>query len=58
MELMISKNISFMNENVTSNNFHKDESYQTKEETDYKNLINRLKEIKISIALLEKTIFK
>ena len=58
MELMISKNISFMNENGTSNNFHKDESYQTNEETDYKNLINRLKDITKTITLLEKTIFR
>ena len=51
------KSISFMSENSTSN-VDNDECYIKNKEIDYKNLINRLKEIKAKIALLEKTIFK
>ena len=47
-----------MSENFTSNEIQNDEFYQNKEERDYKNLITRLKEIKNTISLLEKTIFK
>jgi len=47
-----------MSENITSNNMHNNDSNQDNEETDYKNLIARLKEIKISIALLEKIVFR
>ena len=47
-----------MNENLTSNNIQNDEFSKNKEDSDYKELITRLKEIKLTIALLEKTIFK
>ena len=47
-----------MTENLDSNNIENDKSHLDSEEIDYKYLINRLKEIKSTIALLEKTIFK
>ena len=47
-----------MSENLNSNNFENDEFNMNDEERDYKDLITRLKEIKSTIALLEKTIFK
>ena len=47
-----------MNENFTSDNIKKDESNMNTEDSDYKDLITRLREIKSNIALLEKTIFK
>ena len=47
-----------MSENLTSNNFHNNDFNMDNEEIDYKNLITRLKEIKTSITLLEKIIFK
>ncbi len=47
-----------MSENLTSNNFENDEFDNKAEESDYQNLIIRLKEIKSTIALLGKTIFK
>ena len=47
-----------MTENLNSNNIENDEFQLNNEESDYKDLINRLKEIKSNIALLEKTIFK
>ena len=47
-----------MSENLNSNNLEKDEFNLNSEESDYKDLINRLKEIKSTIASLEKTIFK
>ena len=47
-----------MRENLISDNIQYDEFSQNKEENDYKNLITRLKEIKSTIDLLEKTIFK
>ena len=52
------KNISFMSENLNSNNIEKDEFNLTNEDSDYTDLITRLNEIKSSIALLEKTTFK
>ena len=52
------KSISFMSEKLTSNNIENDDFNLNNEETDYKNLITRLKEIKTSIALLEKIIFR
>ena len=52
------KNISFMSENLNSNNIENDELHFTNENSDYKDLITRLNEIKSTIALLEKTIFK
>ena len=43
-----------MNDESTSNNIENDESYMNIGESDYKNLISRLKEISLIIALLEK----
>ena len=43
-----------MNEKFTSNNFENDELNLNTEESDYKNLVNRLREISSTIALLEK----
>ena len=47
-----------MNENLTPNNIENGELNENTEESDYSNLINRLKEIKKAIVLLEKTIFR
>ena len=47
-----------MSENLTSNNLENDEFNDNAEESDYQMLITRLKEIKSTISLLEKTIFK
>ena len=47
-----------MSENLNSNNFENDEFNLNNEDIDYNDLIIRLKEIKSTIALLEKTIFK
>ena len=47
-----------MNENLTANNIENEDLNLNTEEIAYKNLITRLKEIKKTIALLEKTIFK
>ena len=47
-----------MSENLNSNNIENDELNLNNEDSNYKDLIIRLKEIKSSIALLEKTIFK
>ena len=47
-----------MNGNLNSNNIEKDEFNKKTEECDYKDLIVKLKEIKLTIALLQKTIFK
>ena len=47
-----------MSENLNSNNIDNDEFNLKNEDSDYKDLITRLKEIKSTIALLEKTIFK
>ena len=47
-----------MNEEFTSNNKKNDELILSREEFDYKNLITKLKEIKTTISLLEKIIFK
>ena len=47
-----------MSENSNSNSIENDEFNQNYEDNDYKYLINRLKEIKSTIALLEKTTFK
>ena len=46
-----------MNENLNSNKIENDEFNLNNEDSDYKDLITRLKEIKSTIALLEKTIF-
>ena len=47
-----------MSENLNPNNIENDEFNLNNEDIDYKDLINRLKEIKSTITLLEKTIFK
>ena len=47
-----------MNGNLNSNNIEKDQFNLDIEDSDYKDLITKLKEIKSTIALLEKTIFK
>ena len=47
-----------MSENLNSNNIEYDEFNFINEDSDYKDLITRLNEIKSTIALLEKTIFK
>ena len=47
-----------MSENLNSNNIENDEFNLNNEDSDYKDLITRLKEIKSTIALLEKTFFK
>jgi len=43
-----------MNEKFTSNNIENDELNLNTEESDYKNLVTRLREISSTIALLEK----
>ena len=47
-----------MSENLNSNNIENDDFNPINEDSDYKDLINRLNEISSAIALLEKTIFK
>ena len=47
-----------MSENLNSNNIGNDEFKLSNEDSDYTDLITRLNEIKSTIALLEKTIFK
>ena len=47
-----------MSKNLNSNNIENDEFNLNSEESDYKDLITRLKEIKATIVLLKKTIFK
>ena len=47
-----------MSENLNSNNIENDEFNLINEDSDYKDLMTRLKEIKATIALLEKTILK
>ena len=44
--------------NLNSNNIENDELNLTTEDSDYKDLMVKLKEIKSTIALFEKTIFK
>ena len=58
MEQLLKKSISFMSENLNSNNIEYDESNLNNEDSDYKDLITKLREIKSNIALLEKIIFK
>ena len=50
--------MSFMSENLNSNNNENEEFNLKNEDIDYKDLIIKLKDIKSTIALLEKTIFK
>ena len=47
-----------MSENLNSNNIENDDFNLNKEDNDYKELITRLREIKLTIALMGKTIFK
>ena len=47
-----------MSENLNSNNIENDEFNLTSEDSDYQDLINRMKEIKSTIALLERKLFK
>ncbi len=47
-----------MIENLNSNNTENDDFRPINEDSDYKDLINRLNEIKSTIASIEKTIFK
>ena len=47
-----------MSGNLNSNNIEKDDFNVKTEHSNYKDLIVKLKEIKSTIALLEKTIFK
>ena len=47
-----------MSENLNSNHIENDEFILKTEDSDYKDLITRLKEIKTTITLLVKTIFK
>ena len=47
-----------MSENLNSNNIENDEFNLHTEDSDYKDLITRLREIRSNIALLEKIIFK
>ena len=47
-----------MSENLNSNNIENDDFNPINEDSDYKDLITKLNEIKSTIALLEKTIFK
>ena len=46
-----------MNLKFTSNNIDNDELTLDTEESDYKNLVTRLRDISSTISLLEKTIF-
>ena len=45
-----------MHEKLTPNNFVNDEYNESTKDIDYKDLINRLIEIKTTITLLEKTV--
>ena len=47
-----------MSENLNSNDIENDEFNLNNEDSDYKDLITRLRKIKANIALLEKIIFK
>ncbi len=47
-----------MSKNLNSNNIENDDFNLSNEDINYKDLITRLKEIKSTIALLEKKIFK
>ena len=46
-----------MSGNLNSNNLENDQFIFNNQDSDYKDLIEKLKEIKSTIALLEKTIF-
>ena len=58
IEIIALRIISFMSKNLNSNHIENDEFNLNTEESDYKDLVTRLKEIKSIIALLEKKVFK
>ena len=58
LKLMNIKSISFMSEQLSSNKFDNDDFNLNSDDSDYKNLITRLKHISKTIVLLEKTIVK
>ena len=47
-----------MSENLNSKNIENDDFNPINEDSDYKNLIDRLNQIKATIVSIEKTIFK
>ena len=47
-----------MNKNLNSKNFENDKFNLNNEESEYQNLITRLREISEKISLIEKTIFR
>ena len=47
-----------MSENLNSNYNENDDLNLNNEDSDYKDLMTRLKDIKLTVALLEKTIYK
>ena len=47
-----------MSPNLNSNNIENDDFNLNTEDSDYRDLITKLKEIKSTIALLEETLFK
>ena len=47
-----------MSENLNSNNIENDDFNPINEDSDYKHLITKLNDMKLTIALLEKTIIK
>ena len=51
---MNQKYVSFMDQKFSSNKIDKDEFILNNQENDYKNLITRLKEINLTIELLQK----
>ena len=55
---MLKESISFMSENLNSNNIENDDFNLNNEDSDYKDLITKLREIKSNIALLKKIILK
>ena len=55
---MILQNISSMSEDFNINNLENEDSNLKTDDSDYKNLIERLKSIKKTIALLEKITFR
>ena len=55
---MILQNISSMSEDFNINNLENEDSNLKTDDRDYKNLIERLKSIKKTIAFLEKIIFR
>ena len=56
--IFILDTLRFMSKNLNSKNIENDASSTNSKESDYQSLITRLKDVKTTIALLEKTIFK